>query len=498
MPADAIMIQGTGSHVGKSLLTAAFCRIFTQDGFRVLPFKAQNMSNNAFVTKEGGEIGRAQAEQAKACGAEPSVLMNPILLKPTTDVGAQVIVLGKATRTMAAQEYQTFKPALQSTVLQALDQLMAQTDILVIEGAGSPAEINLKEGDLVNMWVAKHVQAKVLLVGNIDWGGVFAQFVGTMELLEQEERRLVRGFLINKFRGDKALLEPGIRWLEDRYRLPVLGTIPYFPHVELLEEDSVPEDKRGMQHSDGSIRIDIVYLPRISNVTDFAPLEREPDVQVRYLDQPPAHGSLPDCLILPGSKSTMADLAFVRERGWDSYLHRCIDGKREVIGVCGGFQMLGQHILDPSHVEANADGVPGLGLLPMTTVFQTEKIVTQVQGIHVESTLPVVGYEIHMGRMQEESSSSSPAFRLTRRGGRAAEDDDGLQSSDGRIWGTYLHGVFDAEAFRQWWLNRLRQRRGLAALPEAPGGSADGVYDRLAHAVRAHLDVKTIYRILGI
>lgn len=497
MAAKVLMIQGTGSHVGKSLLTAALCRIFTQDGFRVLPFKAQNMSNNAFVTKEGGEIGRAQAEQAKACGVEPSVLMNPILLKPTTDVGAQVIVLGKAIGMMNAQAYQAFKPQLQSTVTQALNQLMAHADIVIIEGAGSPAEINLKEGDLVNMWIAKHARAHVLLVGNIDWGGVFAQFVGTMELLDHEERGLVRGFLINKFRGDKTLLDSGIRWLEDRCGRPVMGVIPYFPDVELLEEDSVPEQKRGVRSSEDQMRIDVIGLPRISNVTDFAPLEREPQVSVRYLDQPPAHGSLPDCVILPGSKSTMADLAFVRERRWDQYLGDCVEAKREVIGICGGFQMLGRQILDPDLVEATAGSASGLGLLPVVTVFDKQKLTAQVRGVHLESRLPVAGYEIHMGRMRE-LRDARPVFKLTGSESDAPEHEDGAQSADGRIWGTHVHGLFDAEAFRRWWLNRLRQRKGLPELPITPASSADGVYDRLAHAVRAHLDLQAIYHILGV
>lgn len=497
MAAKALMVQGTGSHVGKSLLTAALCRIFRQDGFRVLPFKAQNMSNNAYVTQDGGEIGRAQAEQARACGVEPSIFMNPILLKPTTDLGAQVIVLGKAMRMMDAKEYQAVKPTLQSTITQSLRQLMSETDILVIEGAGSPAEINLKDGDLANMWVAKHAQAKVLLVGNIDWGGVFAQFVGTMELLEQEERRLVRGFLINKFRGDKALLESGIRWLEDRYGLPVVGTIPYFQEVELLEEDSVPPDKRRADMAPGRIRIEVVYLPRISNFTDFAPLEREPDVQVRYIDQPPADGSLPDCLILPGSKSTMADLAFIRERGVDQYLHRCVEAEREVIGLCGGFQMLGQQILDPDHAEATVSSAPGLGLLPVVTVFGKEKLTAQVHGVHLESQLPVAGYEIHMGRMRE-IRDARPVFKLIGSESDTPEHEDGAQSSDGRIWGTHVHGLFDADAFRRWWLNRLRQRKGLAELPATPTSSADGVYDRLAHAVREHLNMKAIYQVLGV
>ena len=448
MAAKVLMIQGTGSHVGKSLLTAALCRIFTQDGFRVLPYKAQNMSNNAFVTKEGGEIGRAQAEQAKACGVEPSVLMNPILLKPTTDVGAQVIVLGKAKGMMSAQEYEAFKPQLRPIVTQTLNQLMEHADIVIIEGAGSPAEINLKEGDLVNMWIAKSAQANVLLVGNIDWGGVFAQFVGTMELLDHEERGLVRGFLINKFRGDKTLLESGVRWLEERCGRPVMGVIPYFPDVELLEEDSVPEQKRGFQVSEDQIRIEVIALPRISNFTDFAPLERELQVSVRYLDQPPTDGSLPDCVILPGSKSTMADLAFVRQRGFDRYLNQCAAAGREIIGVCGGFQMLGQQILDPGHVEALVSTMPGLGLLPMVTTFEKEKLTAQVRGVHLESQLPIAGYEIHMGRMRELRDDRA-VFKLIGSKSDAQEYADGAQSSDGLIWGTHVHGLCEGEAFRR-------------------------------------------------
>ena len=296
MSAKALMIQGTGSSVGKSLLTAALCRIFTHDGWRVLPFKAQNMSNNSYVTREGGEIGRAQAEQAYACRIEPSALMNPVLLKPTTDIGAQVIVLGKAVGTMTAQAYQAFKPKLASTITRALDELRGRADVVVLEGAGSPAEINLKSSDLVNMWIAKHAQAKVLLVGDIDRGGVFAQLVGTMELLDEEERRLVRGFLINKFRGDATLLESGIRWLEDRYGLPVVGVVPYLHDVELLEEDGISREPRVEPPHPDQLRIEVLDLPRISNVTDVAPLEREPDVHLRYLDRPPLDSLFPGLL----------------------------------------------------------------------------------------------------------------------------------------------------------------------------------------------------------
>ena len=494
MSAKVLMIQGTGSHVGKSLLTAALCRIFKQDGFRVLPFKAQNMSNNAYVTKDGGEIGRAQAEQAFACGIEPSVLVNPILLKPTTDVGAQVIVLGKAVGTMTAQEYQEFKPQLLSTVTQTLHGLMEQADILVIEGAGSPAEINLKASDLVNMWVAKQAQANVLLVGDIDRGGIFAQLVGTMELLDEEERRLVRGFVINKFRGDRMLLESGVQWLEARYGLPVVGVVPYFQDVELLEEDSIPEHKCGAQASDNAIHIEVIHLPRISNFTDFSPLEREPDVQLRYIDRPSTE-SLPDCLILPGSKSTIADLAFIRERGFDDYLQRCAAAGREIVGICGGFQMLGRQILDPDHAEATVSTVEGLGFLPATTVFDKQKVVSQVRGVHLASGLSVAGYEIHMGRMQK-MSSADPVFRLRKESGTTPEHDDGLQAPNGRIWGTHIHGLFDTDGFRRWWLNRVRQHNGLLPLAMRTVSGTDGVYDRLAEAVRPHINLQAIYDML--
>ncbi len=496
MAATALMIQGTGSDVGKSLIATALCRIFAREGVRVLPFKAQNMSNNAYVTKEGGEIGRAQAEQAKACGVEPSVLMNPILLKPATDVGAQVIVLGSAVGTMTAREYQAFKPQLLPTITQALHRLMEQADLLVIEGAGSPAEINLKAWDLVNMWVAKQVQAKVLLVGDIDRGGVFAQLVGTMELLDEEERKLVRGFVINKFRGDGTLLEEGIQWLESRYGLPVIGVIPYVQNVELLEEDSVPRQKLNARPRHDRIRLEVICLPRISNFTDFNALEREPDVQLSYLDRPPAE-ALPDCVILPGSKSTIADLAVIRERGFADYVQRCVEAGREILGLCGGFQMLGRQILDPDLLEAPTTSAQGLGLLPTRVVFKKEKIVAQVDGVHLESGLPVSGYEIHMGQMQG-MPGARPVFRLSNGAGPAAEHYDGAQSPDGRIWGTHLHGLFDAAAFRRWWLNRLRQRQGLAGLPVESVAPTSDVYDRLAAAVQPAMNLQAIKDMLRI
>ncbi len=501
MPARALMIQGTGSSVGKSLLATALCRIFTQDGHRVRPFKAQNMSNNAAVTADGGEIGRAQAEQAMACRAEPSVQMNPILLKPCSDIGSQVVLLGRAIGTMTAQEYRAKKPQLLPAVTGALRALMAEAEIVVIEGAGSPAEINLKADDCVNMWVARQAGAAVLLVGDIDRGGVFAQLVGTMELLDDEERRLVRGFLINKFRGDFSLLEPGVRWLEARCGRPVLGTIPYLTDIELAEEDAAPLEQREVNgNGHGRLRIEVVRFPRISNFTDFDALGREPDVQLTFVDQP-SSGPLPDAVMLPGTKSTIADLSMVRERGFDGYLRACVEAGRELVGICGGFQMLGKTIRDPDRVESTEGVAQGLGFLPLTTVFHGEKLVAQVKGVHVESGLPIGGYEIHMGRM-ELMPDGDAVVRISERSGVATDAPDGFRARERRVWGTHVHGLFDAEAFRAWWLDRLRDRRKLLTPSRWTGAgaqaSAGDRYDYLAAAVRRHLDMRRVYELVGI
>ena len=490
MPAKALMIQGTGSSVGKSLLTTALCRIFTQDGYRVLPFKAQNMSNNSAVTGDGGELGRAQAEQAGACKAELSVLMNPILLKPTTDTGAQVIVLGKTIGTMDALAYQKLKPTLCATITESLTALRDQAEILVIEGAGSPAEINLKAHDFVNMWVAKRASAAVLLVGDIDRGGVFAQLVGTMELLDEDERCLVRGFLINKFRGELNLLEPGLRWLETRFSLPVLGTIPYFDGVEIAEEDAAGRRHPMTSMAQGHLRIDVIQLPRISNFTDFDAVKSEPGVRLRLIERP-GEGPLPDCIMIPGTKSTIADLAWLRERGFEPYLRRCVEAGSELIGICGGFQMLCREILDPDQAESPVRAAPGFGLLPGTIVFEKEKITTQVQGFHRPSRMPVGGYEIHNGRLRPDPGME-PLFRFEQRIAPWGPCDDGLASPDGRVWGTHLHGIFDEPRFRSWWVNRLRQRAGFSESGEAASAAQQDPYDWLAQAVSPYLNVSKL------
>ncbi len=494
------MIQGTGSSVGKSLIVTAFCRAMAQDGYRVVPFKAQNMSNNAFVTPDGLEISRAQAEQAKACGVEPSVFMNPILLKPTTETGAQIVVLGQSVGTLTAKEYQAQAHRWRRIVAESLSKLQAEADVVVIEGAGSPVEINLKEYDVANMWTAHAATARVILIGDIDRGGVFAQLVGTMELLSAEDRRLICGFLINKFRGDGSLLTAGLEWLEDRYDLPVLGVLPYLSDVWLAEEDSVGLRQRPRSMSDSKsdsedvLRIDVIRLPRIANFADFDPLMREPDVRLRFVERP-LEDPLPDCVILPGTKSTVSDLAFVRQQGLESYLRRCVEAGKEIVGICGGFQMLGREILDPDHVESTNDCILGLGWLPTRTVFHRSKVTANVRGVHLESGLPVAGYEIHMGRMQELSGMDF-VFRLSKESQTAPERYDGLRSQDKRVWGTHVHGIFDRDGFRRWWLNRLRAHKGFSPLARQTVSVRDDEYDRLAEAVRCHVNLQAIYDVL--
>ncbi len=488
----AIMVQGTGSGVGKSTLVAAFCRIFRRDGRRVAPFKAQNMANNAFVCRDGGEIGRAQAVQALACGIEPAVDMNPVLLKPSTDTGAQVVVMGRPVRTLSAREYEAFKPSLLPLLRGCLERLLSRYEIVVIEGAGSPAEVNLREGDIVNMRTAEIADAPVLLAGNIDTGGVFAQFVGTMELLLEEERARVRGLIVNKFRGDIEILRPGLEFLERRTGRPVLGVVPHFRGIRIAEEDAVPPREVGSA-PDGKIRIDVVLLSRMANFTDFDALESEPDVRLRYVEAP--DGTLPDALVLPGTKSTIADLRRLKAAGFADLAGRCLERGGTVVGICGGFQMLGARVLDPEHVESAADSEPGLGLLPMTTVFEPEKVAAQAKGVHLESGAEVEGYEIHMGRAAG-GPPPRPVLRISERGGAAVSDFDGAEDRGGRVWGTYLHGLFDGPAFRRHFVNRLRAARGWPPRAASSGWSPDAELDALAALVRSNVDIDRVYRIL--
>jgi len=498
MSAKTIMIQGTGSHVGKSVMTAGLCRMLLQDGFSVAPFKAQNMSNNSFVTHDGGEIGRAQAVQAEAAGTRPPVDMNPILLKPNSDMGAQVVVWGKPVKTMQAREYQFHTSSFLPQVQESLNRLMNKFDVVVIEGAGSPAEINLQDYDIVNMRTAQLADAPVVLVGDIDRGGVFASFVGTLELIPPKDRERIKAFLINKFRGDISLLESGIVYLLGRTGIPTLGVIPYEANLGIMEEDGLSDERiknNGRDQNPNKILIDVIWLPRVSNFTDFASFDLEPDVALTYLREVP--NRLPDICIIPGTKSTIADLEFLRTSGFDQWIQKCVDHGVTVIGICGGYQMLGEWILDPYGVESNLEEVPGLGLISSVTAFNPEKIMKQVSAIHLESGIEVEGYEIHMGETKH-MSITRPVFQVTECGGNTVKSEDGISVRDGQIWGTYLHGIFDSDAFRNYFLNQFRSKKSLSILTQpAATASKQEVYDRLANLVRSHVDLNLFYHILN-
>lgn len=483
--AKNIMIQGTMSNAGKSLLAAGLCRIFKQDGYRVAPFKSQNMALNSFITKDGAEMGRAQVVQAEAAGIQPDVRMNPILLKPTTDVGSQVIVNGQVQGNMRAMEYYRRKREFIPAVMEAYNSLAQDYDIIVIEGAGSPAEINLKATDIVNMGLAELVDAPVLLVGDIDRGGVFAQLYGTIALLEPQEQRRIKGTIVNKFRGDRAILQPGIDILEKICGVPVAGVIPY-THVDIDDEDSL---STRLHTGDGRKDIDIavVKLPRISNFTDVSPLERFESVSVRYIERPDQLHQ-PDMILLPGTKSTIADLLWLRQSGLEAAI--CQQAARGciVFGICGGYQMLGTSIRDPLGVEAaGVTEVKGMGLLPMDTVFQGEKVQQQTSGVfgeipgplHSLSGIRYTGYEIHMGRSQQQLA---PLV------------------SRGNVYGSYIHGIFDGPGIAQAIIGDLAARKGIGPGTLTvfdPERYKQEQYDKLADAVRGGLDMDFVYRVLN-
>ncbi|MBI4438243.1 cobyric acid synthase [Candidatus Uhrbacteria bacterium] len=505
MPAKTLMVQGTASSVGKSIMVTALCRILKQDGWRVTPFKAQNMSLNSFVTCDGGEIGRAQVVQAEAAGVEPTVEMNPILLKPEADNCSQVVVKGKPMGRVMATEYYSSREQLWSVVTESLDKLSVQYEVVLIEGAGSPAEVNLKDRDMVNMRVALHCQAPVLLVADIDRGGVFASLVGTLGLLEPEERALVKAFVINKFRGDLSLLEPGLKWLEDRTRIPVAGVIPYYHDIHVAEEDSISlERRRTMKRkSDYILDIAVIGLPHISNFDDFDPLEQEEGVRLRYVEPNDELGE-PDLIIIPGTKSTMADLKYLKRIGHARAIIDQAHKGKPVIGICGGYQMLGRMILDPEHVESSETQAEGLGLLPVTTTFSPVKSTHQVRGcviagrglLQEASRLSVSGYEIHMGTTN--GANDAAPFRIDERSRRPCKDIDGCLSPCGNVLGTYIHGLFHNEGFRRSLLSELAGRKGVAFHASARVLSKEEQYDRLADLVRNSLDMESIYRMIGL
>jgi adenosylcobyric acid synthase len=494
MSAKSLMVMGTASDVGKSVVVTALCRAFARAGVRIAPFKSQNMSNNAAVCPGGGEIGRAQAVQAEACGLEPTVDMNPVLLKPESEVGCQVVIRGQARFHLRAPEHRRYRAEAWPEIVASYRTLAERFDVIIIEGAGSAAEINLRARDLVNWTIAELADAPVLLVADIDKGGVFASLVGTIELLSPTERQRVKGFLINKFRGDMRLLDSGLRLLEERTGVPVLGVLPYLRELHIPQEDAAMLDTASARSPEKPVTFGVVRMPRISNYTDFAPLELESDVAVHYVSDPENVPHL-DVVCLPGSKSTVADLQWLRRAGWETYLTRHVRDGGWVVGLCGGYQMLGQYILDPRRVESAADETIGLGLLEAVTTFAHEKITAQVEGATLGSGLPVSGYEIHAGRVTRQDAAL-PLIRITIRNGQAVSELEGAQSPEGRIWGTSMHGVFDSASWRRQFIDRVRSSKGLTPLvaTTAPDALAHRLreYDRFADVMAANVDLARI------
>jgi len=495
--AAAIMIQGTMSNVGKSLITAGLCRIFHQDGYRVAPFKSQNMALNSYITEDGLEMGRAQVMQAEAACIKPSVQMNPILLKPTNDVGSQVIVNGEVLGNMSAREYFACKKQLIPDIRKAYEKLSAQNDIIVIEGAGSPAEINLKNDDIVNMGMAEIADANVLLVGDIDRGGVFAQLIGTVDLLEPHERARVKGLIINKFRGDKTILDPGITMLEEKTGIPVVGVTPYM-HIQLDDEDSLSE-RLERTEAPGAIDIAVIRFPHISNFTDFDPLENIGGVSIRYVKSVSKLGD-PDLIFLPGTKNTMSDMLWLRQCGLEAAILKKAAAGTLIFGVCGGYQMLGEMLSDPLGIEEGGE-IRGMGLLPVKTIFAESKTRTLMNGRFAQlsgefsglSGAAIEGYEIHMGVTEFTGSA-----------GYAVVSGQDLSVKEGacrrNVCGTYAHGIFDTAEASEALVRLLAERKGIDADLSGTVDYAavkDRNYDMLADMLRKHLDMTEIYRILN-
>ena len=493
----SLMIQGTASNAGKSVLTTAFCRILLRRGYRVAPFKAQNMSLNSFVTVDGGEMGRAQVTQAYACRVEPSVEMNPVLLKPHTHQTSQVIVRGKPVDELQARDYYRRRVWLREVVHESYDRLADQYDVVVLEGAGSPGEVNLKQHDIVNMSMARYAASPVLLAGDIDRGGVFASFIGTMGVLDEWERNLVKGFLVNRFRGDKSLLGNALDYTEDYTGVPVLGVIPMIADLGLPEEDSVTFKDHAVARTDidGSsvLTIGLVDLPHISNFTDVDAFAVEPGVTVSRIRSPDDVHDKMDAIIIPGSKSVVADLTRLREQGTDRAILAAAERGTEVVGICGGYQMLGKGILDPDGVESPEKRIPGLGLLDVTTTMAKGKTLQRSTAVHDESGCEITGYEIHHGQTVPGSSAVQSVLRDT--GSAAVASDRGARSRDGQIWGTYLHGVFDRDEFRLWFINRLRERRSLPPVEGRPY-EIESAIDRVADVVEQSVEMERVLELI--
>ncbi|MCG8541414.1 MAG: cobyric acid synthase [Clostridia bacterium] len=506
MKNKSLMLQGTASSVGKSILTAALCRIFKEDGYRVAPFKSQNMALNSFITEEGLEMGRAQVVQAEASGRKPSVLMNPILLKPTTDKKCQVILNGKVYDNLSAMEYHNFKPKLKGLIKEAYEKLSFSHDIVVLEGAGSPAEINLRENDLVNMGMAEISDSPVIIVGDIDRGGVFASIYGTIMLLEEEERKRVKGIIINKFRGDVEILNPGIKMIEDLINIPVLGVVPYM-HVQIEDEDSLAERFRKRERDDGEINVEVLYLPHVSNFTDFNVLETQDDVNLRYVMRGESIEN-PDILIIPGSKNTIEDLIYLRNSGLEEQILKLHKAGKMIVGICGGYQILGRVIKDPHGTESGIDEINGLGLLNTETLFEKNKTTTQIKGevLKVNNGIlkdikshNLLGYEIHMGQTKI-LDDTSPFIKITKRLEDTVEVFDGAINKEGNVLGTYIHGIFDNISFTREILNKVRELKGLGKIESSIQSFEEfkeGEYQKLAKIVRNSIDVEKIYEIIN-
>lgn len=496
MSAKSIMVQGTMSNSGKSFVAAALCRIFRQDGYMTAPFKSQNMALNSYITREGLEMGRAQVMQAEAAGIEPSARMNPILLKPTSQMGSQVIVNGEVIGNMKAMDYYRNKPQFIPMVMEAYHSLAAEFDVIVLEGAGSPAEINLKDNDIVNMGMARMSGSPVLLVADIDRGGVFASIYGTVKLLEPEEQAMIKGIIINKFRGDVKILEPGLAMIEEKVGIPVVGVIP-MEHIDIDDEDSL-SDRLNETEVTAAVDIAVIHLPHISNFTDFAVLERMKQISLRYVEKESQLGK-PDLIILPGTKNTMHDMKWLRQSGLEAAILKLSSEQVPVFGICGGYQMLGQTLSDPHGVEQGGN-LAGMGLLPLETIFEEAKTRTRVEGQVLEKRGllrdiggRVSGYEIHMGVTRPaEGGRAIPLFLLE--DGR----EDGCCNEAGTVFGTYLHGIFDSTPVVKSIVCWLMERAGIDPEEEIEDVSVvkEREYDKLARLVRSSLDMKKIYEIL--
>ncbi len=493
--AKAIMFLGTGSDVGKSIAATAFCRIFKRRGYKVAPFKAQNMSNNSFVTVEGGEIGRAQIVQAEAAGLLPSVHMNPILLKPSSGLGSQIILQGKVFGQMEAMNYHKFKPRLRETVLNSYEKLAEEYDVIVMEGAGSCCEMNLKDNDLVNFSMAMAVGAPCIPVADIDRGGVFAQIIGSHHLMNRKEKEFTIGFIINKFRGDSRLFESGIEYIEKKTKKPVFGLIPFYEDILIDPEDSVAvqEDKwEPKPIGPKTVNVAVLKLPTISNFTDLAIVEREPDVVVNYLFRPQELTKDYDVLVLPGTKNVMEDALWLGRSGWKRAIKTFSESGRWVLGICGGYQLLGERMKDPLGVESTTKSVKGLGLLPIETVLEGNKIVRKVNGTCLVNKNRVGGYEIHMG-LSRVLKNSGQSFLTIREPGQRKVWDDGWCVGNFRVCGTYVHGILDSPGFRGDYLNRIRKKKSIKAKRPKQGRLARfHQYDRLADHFETHCDVDRI------